>query len=232
MDRDRLRRHWCASLACAIVFVTVGATSSTAAVITLSGTDFSGPTANTGGSIVVTITDIVGGVDLTVENNLVDSGAYLDDLYLNTTLAPLAAASGSCILCSDVNSVTPVFSFGSNAFQADGDGLYDILIDFSNTNSGGTRLTPSESVSLRILSTTAGFNAASFASISAPAGGHGPFQAAAHIASLPDGQSDWIAGTTQITSVPEPASLLLVATGLFGSARQLARKRRKGNHQG
>jgi len=187
----------------------------------LTGADFSGPTANTGGDITVHIQNIAGGVRVTISNNLLDPGAFLGQLYLNTSVAPLAGAAGLCVNCTATNGQTMAFNFGSNAFQADGDGLYDILIDFSS--SPADRLEPGEVIVFDLTSTTLGFTSDSFLVFSAPAGGHGPFQAAAHIQSLPNGESDWISDQP----IPEPASLLLLGTGLIGVATGLRKRLRK-----
>ena len=76
---------------------------------TLGGADFSGPTANTGGTIDVHIQNIAGGVRITVTNNLVDPGAFLSALYLNTSVAPLAGAVGTCVDCTATNGQTMTF---------------------------------------------------------------------------------------------------------------------------
>jgi PEP-CTERM motif len=183
----------------------------------LSGADFSGPTVNTGGNITVNIQNIAGGVRITVTNNLVDAGAFLGGLYLNTTVAPLANAAGACVTCTATNGQTMAFNFGSNAFQADGDGLYDIWVDFSTVNAD--RLTPGESIVFDLTSTSPGFTSDSFLTLSAPGGGNGPFQVAAHIQGYPGGASDWIT-----TTVPEPASMFLFASGLIGAAGVARRK--------
>lgn len=187
----------------------------------LGGADFSGPTANTGGNITVHIQNIAGGVRVTVTNDLVDPGAFIGQLYLNTSVAPLADALGTCVNCAATSGQTMTFNFGSNAFQADGDGLYDIFIDFSTA--AANRLTPGEVIIFDLTSSTLGFTSDSFVVFSFPAGGNGPFQAAAHIQSLPNGESDWIAAEP----VPEPASLLLLGTGLIGVATGLRKRFRK-----
>lgn len=183
----------------------------------LGGADFSGPTANTGGNITVHIQNIAGGVRITVTNNLVDPGAFLSSLYLNTSVAPLAGALGTCVNCAATNGQTMTFNFGSDAFQADGDGRYDILIDFSTAATD--RLLAGEVVIFDVTSTTVGFTSDSFLVFSAPGGGNGPFRAAAHIQSLPDGQSDFIT-----EEIPEPTSMILLGTGLVTLAAGLRRR--------
>ncbi|HUE83134.1 MAG TPA: PEP-CTERM sorting domain-containing protein [Pyrinomonadaceae bacterium] len=204
--------------------VVFGSTTAKADPITfvLSGDDFSGPTANTGGNITVHIQNIAGGVRITITNNLVDPGAFLSQLYMNTAVAPLAGAAGSCVDCTATNGQTMSFNFGSNAFQADGDGLYDIFIDFSSALAD--RLTPGEVIVFDLTSTTLGFTSDSFLVFSAPAGGNGPFLIAAHIQGLPNGQSDWI---THQEPIPEPATLLLLGTGLMGVAGTIRRRMKK-----
>ena len=184
----------------------------------LGGADFSGPTNNTGGDITVHIANIAGGVRITVTNNLVDPGAFLSSLYLNTSVAPLADAVGTCVNCTATGGQTMAFNFGSDAFQADGDGRYDILIDFSTE--AANRLLAGEVVVFDITSTTVGFTSDSFLVFSAPGGGNGPFRAAAHIQSLPDGGSDFVTET----EIPEPTSMLLLGSGLLTLAAGLRKR--------
>lgn len=215
-------RKFAVSLAMFAVVALGSATLTRADPVTfiLGGPDFSGPTANTGGNINVHIQNITGGVRITVTNNLVDPGAFLGALYLNTAVAPLLGATGSCVDCAATGGQTMTFNFGLDDFQADGDGRYDILIDFDA--SAATRLTPGETIVFDLTSTTIGFTSDSFLVFAAPGGGHGPFRIAAHIQGLPNGESDFIT-----EPIPEPASLLLLGGGLVGLAARLRKRSRK-----
>jgi len=94
---------------------------------------------------------------------------------------------------------------GDNNYKADGDGKYDFRFNFGTAN--GTTFGSGDSITYQI-GGILGLDASNFAFLSAPAGGSGPFYAAAHIQSLSNGGSTWIepGGGPIITVVPEPSS--------------------------
>jgi len=122
----------------------------------------------------------------------------------------------------------PTISRGQNAFKADGDGSYDIMLDFATGAALDQAFGQNDTITFR-LSYTSAIDASQFGYLSAPSGGHGPFYAAAHIQDTPGGVSGWIGGSTleEFEPVPEASSLLasgsLLALGGAGCCWRLRR---------
>ncbi|MHC4636075.1 MAG: PEP-CTERM sorting domain-containing protein [Planctomycetota bacterium] len=107
----------------------------------------------------------------------------------------------------------PIINRGANGHKADGDGYYDIRLDFGPD--GSTRAFNGGDV-VQYTITLASLTANSFDFLSKTGGGTGPFQAAAHLLSLGATQeSAWI-------TTPEPATIFLFGLG----ALTLLRKRK------
>ena len=86
-------------------------------------TVFSGATPS--GSPTVTLTDTAGGVEVSVSSFPLSGTEFIDDIYLNYTgdVSLLTATYQSGVVANNI-------LFSPNAYKADGDGYFDILIDY------------------------------------------------------------------------------------------------------
>jgi hypothetical protein len=111
-------------------------------------------------------------------------------------------------------------SISSNAYKADGDGKYDILIEFPS-GPPSARFSVGDT-SVFTLTNAGGLTPDDFKFLSLPDGGNGPFFAAAHVqATGTDGKgSGWVA-----PAVPEPSSLAVAGLGALGLAGYGLRRR-------
>ncbi|MDB6111824.1 MAG: hypothetical protein JWR69_3574 [Pedosphaera sp.] len=153
-----------------------------------------------------------GSVRLTLSNPHLTASENVSEFYFNfkdsLNLADLTFtfvnSSGSFTLpnAGDI-------AKSQNQFKADGDGLYDVRIDFAV----GGNLNQTFGVGDQVvydLAYTSPITAADFFFQSFPDGGHGPFYAAAHVQNtgIHGNSSGWLA------PVPEPTTLTLAAAML------------------
>ena len=151
-----------------------------------------------------------GSVTLTLTSGLIDSEFY-SGIYLNFDDAQDVMDLEFNYVSGDTASS---IGLQQDAFKADGDGYYDILLSFSTS---GNNFGAGETVVYDI--TLAGIVASDFNYLSLPAGGHGPFTGAAHVQSIGEGSdSGWIA------PIPVPAALWLFGSGLLGLVAVSRRK--------
>jgi len=147
-----------------------------------------------------------GTVQLTVSNLNLTASENVDQLYFNlaTNLSPtsLSFSFGGGSGGYDLPSV----STGINAFKADGDGKYDILFDLATGGADSNRFTQGESLVCNITGIPT-LSAGDFEYLSAPAGGSGPFYAAAHVQRIGTASlSGWISADVvhALEPIPEP----------------------------
>lgn len=213
----------------ALMLLCCAATAARASVVYDFNTEFSGGTPPSGPApwIIATFSDTSkpGQVQLTVTTGGLLSSAKVSALYFNLdpglnpndlSFQSLNGAAGTVSYSS--------LQLGENGFMADGDGKYDMLLSYPTS---GKTFSGGDTSSFDITYSGSGtFDAASFLFLSQPAGGHGPFYAAAHVLN-DDGKngSGWVA---PVSTVPLPPSLPLLAAGLFGFVALTFDKSRRG----
>jgi hypothetical protein len=141
---------------------------------------------------------------------------------LDPTMDPTALAFAP-VNTAAVGATT--ISTGVDAFQADGDGMFDIMFDFPPPpGTFADKFTSGEMVVYDI--SLAGLTANSFVYDSAPGGGAGSYKTAAHVQGIgADGsQSGWVG---DCLPTPEPTSMLLLGMGLAGVAGVGFRRRKQ-----
>lgn len=190
-------------------------------------TVFSGATPS--GSPTVTLTDTAAGVEVSVSSFPLSGTEFIDDIYLNYIgdVSLLTATYQSGVVANNI-------SFSPNSFKADGDGYFDILIDYPPPP-GNVGKFEADMTSQYLLATLAGlntsmFNSSSFCEIGC---GTGSYFAAAHIQGLAGGLSTWVGDGTgppppppppPPSPVPEPASMMLMGTGFVAFAAKYRKR--------
>ncbi len=219
-------KRWLQGLLVPVLFC--GAANATSLSFSLN-TEFSGGQAPAGAApwLIATFADqaapntvrlTLNAAGLTGNENVLSAYFNLDPL-LSPTLLSFAYLAGASTGPA-ANAITTAV----DCCKADGDGKYDIRFTFPS----GSGFDAAETVVYNIVySGAAVLNALSFNFLSAPAGGHGPFFAAAHIQNTTgagSGGSGWISPVTAVSPVPEPGTWMLMLPALA----MIALRRRRG----
>jgi hypothetical protein len=231
------------------VFGACMATTTHAATLTLYyGHEFSGA-ANPAGSAPWLQAEFddggaSGAVTLTLTSLLQDLDEFVREVSFNVVdndLAGLLPAAGGDAGSGTGAFVLPSISYGADAFKADGDGFFDLKVDFAVSGGASDRFGGSDVWTVTFVRD--GLTVADFddTSVDGPAGKTG-FYSAAHIQGIdptvcneqpPETlapelcDSGWIAGDPSFppTEIPLPAAAWLFLTGLFPLAAFLRKRR-------
>jgi hypothetical protein len=166
-----------------------------------------------------------GGVTLTISAAGLTGSEFASEIYFNIdpNLNQHSLTFSKTAYTGTFSTPTIDQAVGDNNYKADGDGKYDFRFNFGTAH--GTTFGSGDSITYQI-GGILGLVANNFAFLSAPAGGSGPFYAAAHIQSLGNGGCTWIepCGGPIHTSVPEPSSTGLCVLCAMGWLMNFLRK--------
>jgi hypothetical protein len=153
-----------------------------------------------------------GTVLLTVSNPSLASSEFVGSMYFNLNPGLNANNLTFTQTATSGGFSNPTISTGTDSFKADGDGFYDILFNFSTVN--GSTFSAGESFTYKITGIPT-LNVNDFNFLSLSSGGHGPFDAAAHVQGIASGDgSGWVDPHTGITPAPEPQSIMIFAAAI------------------
>ena len=161
---------------------------------------------------------VSGGVNLTISAVGLTGSEFASELYFN--LDPSLGLDQSSLTFNETASSgsfsAPTISqaAGDNNYKADGDGKYDFRFSFGTAS--GTTFGSGDTLTY-FISGIPGLAAGSFAFLSEPAGGSGPFYAAAHIQALTGSLSTWIepGGGPAISPIPEPEPVAFLGVSVM-----------------
>jgi hypothetical protein len=171
-------------------------------------------------------TSTPGSVMLTLSAPHLTGNEFVSGWYfnLNPALDPTQLQFNSATVSSG-SFTLPGIRESVDSYKADGDGKYDILLSFSTSGGLNGNFTSGDSLSYTLSGNFGShvLSAADFLFLSAPAGGHGPFDAAAHVQGIGQnsGASGWVDPSSPIMGqdvVPAPdgaATMMLLGVGVL-----------------